>query len=72
MSEAMDKKMIELQTLMDDYGEEICYDPDVRSKIMGLSEKVFSRGSDVNETELTDLIVFVKGKIDEYIKTKAN
>lgn len=68
----MDTKMIEIQTILQDYSDILWDDAETRAHVLNLVSRFYQTGQDVNETELNDLIAMMKKKIAEFVKTKGN
>lgn len=72
MSEAADAKMLEIQTILQDYSDILWDDTETRNHVLNLVSRFYETGQDVNEAELTDLVTMLKKKINEFVKTKGN
>lgn len=66
------EKLNEIQTLLDDYQEELWADQEVQTNLMYLLGRFISTGQDITDEELTTLKDFLQKKVDLYVKEKGN
>lgn len=68
----IDTKMAEIETIFSDYEEFLCNDQEVKDNMAFLLGRYVSTGEDVTEAEMDTLKAFLKEKVEEFVRTKAN
>jgi hypothetical protein len=66
------KQLKEIEQIMMDYSEELLADKAVLDNVLYLLGRWNKTGEDLSDEELSVLHGFLKQKLDEFIKTKAN
>jgi hypothetical protein len=72
MNESMDQKMLQIALILEDYSDIIHTDNEIQDYVFKVTAKFYQTGSDITEPELDKLILMLKTKVDEYVKTKGN
>jgi hypothetical protein len=72
MNESMNQKMLEIALILEDYSDIIHSDNEIQDYVFKVTAKFYETGSDITEPELDKLILMLKTKVDEYVKTKGN
>jgi hypothetical protein len=72
INEAMNAKMLEIQLILEDYSDVIYGDKETTNYVLDLVGRFYDTGVDINESELDLLILMLKKKVDEFVKSKGN
>jgi hypothetical protein len=72
MTESMNAKMLEIQLILEDYSDVIYGDKETTNYVLDLVGRFYDTGLDINESELDLLILMLKKKVDEFVKSKGN